>query len=159
MPKGMRHGHTWIGGKSPTYSSWSNMMARCFQPSNPAYAYYRERGITVCKRWHKFDNFLVDMGERPEGRSTIERINNGLGYSPKNCRWATRREQANNRITNIYFEYYGQMFTLAELARVTGKSKETLRARLCRSKLPWTVEGAVRTPTLPRNLRKSGFHC
>lgn len=153
-----RHGHTWTGGKSPTYASWQNMIARCSQPSNPAYATYRRRGITVCARWRSFDNFLADMGERPPGkrRFTVERRENDLGYEPGNCHWATWRQQGNNRSTNIHFVFGGTRYTLAELARVTGVSKELLRQRLMRAARKWTVAGAVRTPALPKG---SHFCC
>lgn len=97
------------------------------------------------------------MGERPSLDHTIDRIDNDLGYTPENCRWATKREQGNNRVTNIFFEYEGRSFTMAELARHTGVEKEVLRKRLCRSKRPWTVEGAVKTPVIPRQQRRSGI--
>lgn len=145
------------GGKSPTYSSWQNMRARCLNPSNPAFAHYKRCGITLCDRWLSFDNFLADMGERPSLDHTLDRINNNGPYAPENVRWATRREQANNRVTNIRFSYKGETYTLAQLARITGVSKEILRARLCRSKLPWSVEGAVATPKLTRS--QAGFYC
>lgn len=134
---------------SPTYSSWANMVARCTQPSNPAYAHYRKHGVGVCDRWRDFRMFLADMGERPPGKRkyTIERCDNSKGYEPGNCRWATWREQGNNRITNVKFTYLGKEYTLSELARLTGVSKEILRSRLSRGKGgPWTVEAAVTTP-------------
>lgn len=157
------HNHT--GGdenglwKSPTYICWGNMIARCTIKSNPSFLYYKSRGITVCKRWRKFINFLNDMGIRPEGDFTIDRFpdNNG-NYEPGNCRWATKREQANNRITNVIFEYRGKRYTLAELSRHTGVGKEILRSRIgSKSTLPWTVEGAVNTPKLTRS--SQGFYC
>lgn len=118
------------------------MIARCTQPSSPAFAHYQKRGITLCDRWRQFENFLSDMGERPPN-TTLDRRDNDGNYDPDNCRWATKREQGNNRVTNIFFEYRGKTYTLADLARETGVSKEILRARLCRSPLPWTVEQAV----------------
>lgn len=79
-----------------TYRSWVAMRARCNNPKTRDYASYGGRGITVCERWESFENFLEDMGERPPGKS-LDRINNDLGYLPDNCRWATAKEQANNR--------------------------------------------------------------
>jgi hypothetical protein len=130
------------------------MLARCTQPANPAYAHYKERGITVCERWRTFENFLADMGERPGGKReyTIERRDNDRGYEPGNCRWATWQQQGNNRSTNIRFTYKGKEYTLAELARTTGVSKETLRVRLVRPG-GWDVEKAVETPVMSRQER------
>lgn len=78
-----------------THNIWMGMRQRCENPSNKRYKDYGGRGIVVCKRWHIFENFLKDMGERPSGLS-IERKNNNKGYCKSNCKWATRIEQANN---------------------------------------------------------------
>lgn len=75
---------------------WSNMLNRCHNESHEAYKNYGGRGIAVCKRWLKFDNFLADMGPRP-GKLTLDRKNNDGNYTPRNCRWATRKQQAANR--------------------------------------------------------------
>lgn len=153
------HRHTINYSATPTYRSWQSMVSRCTQPSSPAFTYYNKRGIKICKQWRTFANFFADMGERPDGTTLDRYPNNGGNYEPGNCRWATQREQANNKITNLSFTFDGKQFTLAELARHTGASKEKLRSRLCRSKLPWTVEGAVKTPVLPKTMTKAGFYC
>lgn len=91
------HGHA-RGKCTPTYESWSAMKSRCNNPNHDSWKNYGGRGITVCDRWlHSFENFLADMGERPEGK-TLDRFPNRDGnYEPSNCRWATVAEQNANR--------------------------------------------------------------
>ena len=77
---------------TPTYQTWHSMLGRCYQESNASYKNYGAKGITICDRWHKFENFFEDMGVRPEEK-TLDRRDATKGYYPENCRWATRKEQ------------------------------------------------------------------
>lgn len=90
------HGNTRNRSPSLTYRSWQSMKRRCDNPKDIGYKYWGGRGITYCKRWNKFENFLKDMGERPLGKS-IDRIDNDGNYEPSNCKWSTRSEQNKNQ--------------------------------------------------------------
>ena len=90
------HGNAREKAWSGAYRSYVGMLQRVTNPKTIGYKYYMGRGITVCKRWKQFANFLADMGPRPAGRS-IDRIDNNRNYEPGNCRWATATQQSGNR--------------------------------------------------------------
>lgn len=113
----------------PTYRVWAGMKNRCTNPNNPSYGYYGGRGIAVCERWDKFENFLADMGEEPEGMS-IERKDNNGNYSPENCIYATQKEQTRNTRYNRIIKYGGREQCIADWAIELGISYGTLWRRL-----------------------------
>ena len=110
------HGHTTGRERSRTYRCWANMLTRIRNPKATGYHRYGGRGLRVCERWLSFENFLQDMGECPRGHS-IERVNNRVGYSPKNCIWATSQVQQANKSNNVRLELTGESAIQAEWAR------------------------------------------
>lgn len=114
----------------PIHSLWLKMIDRCLNPNNKAFNNYGGRGISVCERWLKFENFFEDMGNRPEGKS-LERIDNQKGYSKENCCWATDTEQARNKRNNHLIEYMGHKKSIAEWAEILNIKYHTLFNRLC----------------------------
>lgn len=109
-----------------TYKSWRAMLERCYDEGNGSFSRYGGRGISVCERWrNSYDDFVDDMGLRPEG-TTIDRIENDGNYEPRNCRWATKKQQDTNRRDNRKID--GR--TVTELAEISGIGKATLSYRL-----------------------------
>jgi hypothetical protein len=119
------------------------MKARCLNRNSPHFHNYGGRGITIAESWLTFENFYRDMGEPAPGM-TLERRDNDGPYSPENCRWATRAEQAINKRTNVFIEYQGLRLVIEEWGRRLGVRPRMLRKRL---NAGWSVEDAFTTPS------------
>lgn len=116
------HGMTGSG----TYVSWHNMIQRGKGKACPKH--YHDRGIRVCERWNTFENFLDDMGVRPEGM-TLDRIDNNKGYSPSNCRWVTPYEQSRNTRNNVWLNVEGKKMCITDAAKTFGLNLTTVIRR------------------------------
>lgn len=125
--------------KTAEYKVWESMIKRCTKPTSDNFCRYGGRGIAVCKRWRKFENFFSDMGRRPSSQFSIERIDNNGNYSPDNCKWATKEEQYRNMRTNHFVDYGGEKMIVADAAKLAGLKYGTVAARLSRG---WSVERA-----------------
>ena len=128
--------------RDPTYGVWSAMHQRCRATSAPAFKGYGGRGITVCERWRDYKNFAADLGPRPTG-GTLERIDVNGNYEPSNCRWASAKDQANNRRNNRRITHNGVTKTVAEWARDLGVSRVSVLYRLAAG---WSVEETITIP-------------
>jgi hypothetical protein len=146
------HGFAKVGRVDPVYSVWLGIKDRCINPRSRGFANYGGRGITVCPEWaSSFETFLSDMGPRPSDGHSVDRIDNSKGYSPENCRWATRLEQGNNTRRNVIVTYERERMTFPEACRRTGVNYKTARNRMARGlpeaewfKPAWTATGRRR---------------
>lgn len=144
--RAMKHGMH----MTPEYKSWGNMLQRCLNPRHRDYARYGGRGISVCEAWRDFQTFYRDMGQKPLGKVSLDRIDNSGNYEPANCRWADRTQQQRNLRTNRVLTLDGISMPLAAWASRIGISRDALWNRLDDG---WTVERALTTPNIPRELR------
>jgi len=138
-----KHGFRRKDKTSKTYSSWRAMRTRCNNTNYMDSKLYSEKGIKVCERWDNFNNFLEDMGERPEGK-TLDRIDGTKGYYKENCRWATPQEQTNNRYCVKKVEFNGKTLTLFEWSELLGIKHSVLYRRIFVDK--WSKEKSFLTP-------------
>jgi hypothetical protein len=117
--------------RSKMNTIWHGIMNRCHNKNQKYFKHYGGRGIGVCERWLNFNNFLADMGECPDGRS-IDRIDNDKGYSPENCRWATRSEQSRNTRLVTKVEIHGIVKSLKDWTEEFGLNHNTVVSRITR---------------------------
>ena len=118
-----KHGGYSGGKEQPEHYVWRTMIARCTNPRNKQFHYYGGRGIKVCKRWMKYENFISDMGYRPSSEHSLERKDTDGDYKPSNCCWATRSEQQKNKTTTRIYTDGSFVGTLVECAAHVGISK------------------------------------
>ena len=125
------------------YRTWRHIKSRCFNPNVPSYKDYGARGISMCDEWvNSFEQFYKDMGLKPSKDYSIERINNNKGYTPENCKWATRTEQNKNKRNTILIEYVGKKQTLGDWSKDTGINKICLYKR---HRMGWSAERMLTT--------------
>jgi hypothetical protein len=139
-PKYVNHGMC----GTPTYYSWTAMLSRCLYAGKQ---HYHGKGIKICQRWRKFENFLADMGERPRGM-TLDRIDPNGNYEPSNCRWATHKDQCSNRTNNAWLTLNGERHTVQQWADITNIPHATIHMRLKRG---WSVKASLTAPLFTRN--------
>ena len=133
--KGFKHGHFY----KPWYRTYKAMMERCYLPTNGNYQRYGGKGVTVCEEWHDINKFAewVEVSGYVPGL-TIDRIDSSKGYSPDNCRWATKKQQSNNRKNTVFYTYKGETKPLTEWADMFGINRCTLYDRV--TKRGWSVK-------------------
>jgi len=147
----LKHGFCTNGRIDRFYSIYKKLFQRCNAIGCAQYKWYGDRGIKVCKRWEKFDNFKIDMygsyiqhvkvfGEK---NTTIDRINVNSNYAPKNCQWATLREQGNNKRSSRFINFNGFNLTLANWSRKLNIKQSTLSQRI--NQYNWTIKRAFTT--------------
>lgn len=153
------HGYS----RTPIYTVWTSMKARCYNENNWAYPYYGGRGIKVCDEWlgkdgaKNFCSWAFENGY--EGSSnhrhcTLDRIDNDGDYCPENCRWVCAVEQANNKRNNRFIEFNGAMHTFTQWSKITGLPTTTIRSRIYQG---WPTEKALTVPKkqIRRNVYES----
>lgn len=121
------------------YRKWAEMLQRCTNPKRSNWEWYGGRGLAVCRRWRKFENFFADMGD-PPARASLERLDNSQGYSPDNCAWRTAKDQARNRRSNVLLTINNRTQCVSAWAEEYGVKRATISARI---KLGWDPHRAV----------------
>lgn len=139
-----RHGKTF----TPEYETWCAIKRRCYSPKSQYFRLYGGKGIKVCERWlESFENFFADMGPRPSGKQSIDRIDGEKGYSPDNCRWATSAEQSRNKNNNHWLEIDGRRMIVQDWSKESGIGYCTIIMRI---KAGWPTKLAVFAPKSAR---------
>ncbi len=139
--------HGLTGNKLSGYNIWQTMIQRCTNKNSTSYYMYGAVGIFVCNHWLSFDRFHMDMGDRPSMNHSIDRYPNRNGnYEPGNCRWATLKQQANNKKDNIYIEHGGEIKTLKEWCDLYNIKYKQAHFKFKKEK--WSFERIINYPKL-----------
>jgi hypothetical protein len=151
------HGEARPSTRTAEYRTWSHIITRCHCPTSDVYHRYGGRGIYVCDRWlHSYEAFLEDMGRKPTPLHTIERIDNDGPYCKENCRWATNKEQAQNKRTTLWITFNGETKRMTEWIAIIGLKRPTVQKRM---RMGWSIERTFTTPIDPsyrRERKKKG---
>ena len=149
IERSTKHGYS----NERLYYIWIHMKQRCSDPKDIKYKNYGGRGITVCKEWEnsfeKFYNWSIE--NKYSSELTLDRKDNNGNYSPENCRWATVKEQNNNKRNNRLVSYNGKTMTVSQWAEISGIRYDTLLSRI--KVLKWDIEKAIKTPVKKYNHR------
>lgn len=135
------------------YQTWNRMRSRCLGKKSRWYKNWGGRGIKICPEWDSFAVFLADMGEKPSPKHSLDRIDNNGNYCKENCRWATWKEQENNRGNNKVLTFQNKTQTISQWATEKDLRVDTLWRRI---QSGWTVERALTTNVIWRGQRKYG---
>ena len=130
--------------KSRQYKCWRHMIERCFDKNNKDAKHYMERGISCCKKWKTFEGFWDDMKSSYSDGLTLERVDNSMGYSKENCKWATRSEQSNNTRRCRFISFRGRTMNVSQWARSLGMRPSVLFCRMFQ--YGWSIEKSLTTP-------------
>lgn len=144
-PRGLKHGLS----DTPEYRAWCEMRKRCNTKTTSNYKYYGGRGIRVCERWDDFANFIADMGKKPEPSFSLDRIDANGDYTPKNCRWASWKDQCRNKRGTMMIEHNGAVIPLIEFFELEPRAVSYNRFRL-RVRAGISIGKALLPEPLPR---------
>lgn len=137
------------------YSVWRNMINRCYLPCTDSYSIYGKRGIKVCTRWkNSFEKFYEDMGKTYKPELSIDRIDVNGNYSPKNCKWSNKYEQARNKRNSKLITFRNQTKTLSTWSEILGIKTSTIQTRI---RAGWSIEDTLSKP-INKSKRNHIFH-
>lgn len=139
---------------SKVYRTWVAMLSRCRNPNDNNYVNYGGRGISVCERWEKFENFYADMGDLPFYEAQIDRIDNEMGYFPGNCRWVSCKENSRNRRSSKRLSTHLGKEVQQDLIENIGWTKHQFRWYLKRYGISWILDG-YKNNTLPDRVNQT----